>query len=560
MPSLDQLTAAGRAKLAAARILLHETQGFLYLPVLVQNQAVAAAALAELLADGPGVSPFVVAWPHLPAATFAAPAPTAKAWEAARAELLANLDHAIAVQAPGAILVLDTSPSDRHRLAVDSVSYLNQRREALRRHQQRLILLWPAGEAQALMSGAPDLWSMRALAPVIDAEDLAANHPISMREAKEMAEAAASMPSKPLSPRQQQQWERWLACRDLYAAQLSTADALALIGALYAQGQWAEVAELSEGVLRQLGKSQAGENQPDLAAGFYWLSLARGEQGDRQGALAPALESVAIREKLAAENYAAYAPDLAASLNNLSIRLAESGDRTGALVASRRSVEMFEKLAAENFAAYADELSLSLNNLSVDLGQNGEPVEGLAAIQRAIDIREKLAAENFVAYASDLAMSLNNLSNLLAMSGDQAGALEAIQRAVEIREKLAAENFAAYASDLGQGLNNLSNCLAESGDQAGALATIRRAVEIREKLASKNFAAYAPDLAMNLGNLSIRLAECGDRAGALVTVKRAIQLITPFALSGTLYEDLLSQMERQRQEQEQSANICKPSS
>ena len=208
MHSPDHLTAAGRAKLAAARILLHETQGFLYLPVLAQTQAVAAAALAHLLSDWQGVSSFVVAWPHLPAEKFAAPAPAAATWDAARGQLLANLDHAIAVQAKGAILVLDASPGDRRRLAVDSVSYLNQRREALRRNQLRLILLWPAGEAQALMAGAPDLWSMRALAPVVDAEDLAPDSAGSTLATFAPRESTPSLPAKGLDALQQRQWQR----------------------------------------------------------------------------------------------------------------------------------------------------------------------------------------------------------------------------------------------------------------------------------------------------------------------------------------------------------------
>ena len=363
MKSTDQLTAAGRAKLAAARILLHETKGFLYLPVLAQTQAVAAAALAHLLSGWHGVTSFVVAWPHLPAEKFAAPVPTAEAWDAARRKLLANLDHAIAVQAKGAILVLDASPGDRRRLAVDSVSYLNQRREALRNHQLRLILLWPASEAQALMGGAPDLWSMRALAPVVDAEDFAPTTASSSAVEFELADSTPSLQAKGLGALLQRQWQRWLAFRELAAAELSTADALALIAALYEYGDCSAVTELSEGVLRQLQASPEAENLPDQAAALRWLSLGRAKLGDRRGALPPAHESYEIYEKLAAENFAAYAPALASSLNNLSVHLGESGDRAGGLAAIRRAVEIYEKLAAENFAAYAPDLASSLNKI-----------------------------------------------------------------------------------------------------------------------------------------------------------------------------------------------------
>lgn len=383
MRTPDHLTDAGRAKLAAARILLHETKGFLYLPVLVRTQAVGAAALAHLLSNGHGVAPFHIAWPHSPVQEFAAPAPVIDEWELARGQLLASLDHAIAMQAKGAILIVDASPSDRHRLAIDSISYLNQRREALRRHQLRLILLWPAGEARALMGGAPDLWSMRALAPVIDAEDLVADN---ASPAFELGDAPAIHQGAALSASQRRQWQRWQTSRDVAAARLSAKDAFALLEALYEQGEWLSVVELAEGVLRSLRRPESPIQWSDRALALKWLSMARIKQGDRKGALAPARESVEIREKLAAENFAAHAPDLATSLSNLSGRLAESGDRAGGLTAIRRAVGIREQLAAENFAAYAPDLAASLNNLAGRLAESGDRAGGLAAVERAIEL------------------------------------------------------------------------------------------------------------------------------------------------------------------------------
>ncbi|MBI4756150.1 MAG: tetratricopeptide repeat protein [Betaproteobacteria bacterium] len=357
------------------------------------------------------------------------PTPPAADLEAARKQLLENIDHAIAAQARGAILVLDASPSDRHGLAVDNVSYLNQRRERLRRRKLRLILLWPTDLAQALMGGAPDLWSMRALAPVVDAADVQRE---GAGRALDFIEPSGDRQGAGLTPLQQAQWQRWLAHRQLSAAQLSIADAFVLIDALREQREWQAMADLSEGVLRELAHAGEASQRAERARALQWLSLARASQGDRLGSLAPALETVEIGEKLAAQNFAAYAPDLAGSLNNLSIRLAEGGDRPGGLAAVRRAVELYEKLAAQNFAAYAPDLATSLNNLSNRLAEGGERPGGMAAIRRAVEIREKLAAQNFAAYAPDLAMSINNLSNRLAEGGERAEARAVLQRAIEI--------------------------------------------------------------------------------------------------------------------------------
>lgn len=426
MEAPDLLTPAARAKLAGARILLHQTHGFLYLPILAQTEVAAAAALAYLLADGAGTAPFHIAWPPLPDPYRGEPA--ANVWEAARKQLLDNLDHAIAVQAQGALLVLDASPSDRHRLARETVSYLNQRREALRRRQLRLVLLWPADAAQALMAGAPDLWSIRALAPVIEAADV---EPVATERAHLTVEPAAAAAGG-LSPAQQAQWQRWQAQRDLSVARLSVADAQALLAALYKQREWTAMSELAEGVLRHLERSPGADTLPQRANALFWLSLARTDQGNRPAALAPAQEAAKLYEQLAADNFAAYAPGLAGSLGNLSIRLAESGDQAGALAAGRRATDLYEQLAADNSAAYTPDLARSLNNLSVDLAESGDQAGALAAIRRATDLREQLAADHFAAYAPDLAGSLAILATRLAENGDRANALAALERAIAL--------------------------------------------------------------------------------------------------------------------------------
>ncbi|MDO9311448.1 MAG: tetratricopeptide repeat protein, partial [Nitrosomonas sp.] len=124
----------------------------------------------------------------------------------------------------------------------------------------------------------------------------------------------------------------------------------------------------------------------------------------------------------------------ASSLNNLSNRLAENGKRAEGLAAIERAVAIREQLAADNFAAYGPALAGSLNNLSNRLSDAGRRAEGLAAIERAVAIREQLAADNFAAYGPDLASSLNNLSNRLGESAEPTA--EQVKRLMEIRAQL----------------------------------------------------------------------------------------------------------------------------
>lgn len=282
---------------------------------------------------------------------------------------------------------------------------------------------------------------------------------------------------------------------------------------------------------------------PKLAASLNSLSVSQAQNGDRLAALRTIQRAVEIWEKLAKENFAAYAPELAQSLNNLSISQAENGDRPAALRTIQRAVEIRQKLAKENFTTYAPVLAQSLNNLSNRQAENGNRQASLRTIQQAVEIYEPLAAETPAAYAPCLAESLNNFSISQAENGDRLAALHTMEKAVEIRQQLAAENFAAYAPDFALSLSNLSVYQANTGNRQAALLTIQHAVEIYEQLAAENFAAYVPALAVSLYNFALRQVDVVDYLPALANLRRAIELITPFATPGTTYADWLDSME-----------------
>ena len=95
--------------------------------------------------------------------------------------------------------------------------------------------------------------------------------------------------------------------------------------------------------------------------------------------------------------------------NNLSVRLAESGDRAGGLKAIQRAVEIDDKLAAENFAAYAPDLAGSLAILAIRLEERGEMSEAITTVERAIVLITPFAIDG-TTYADWLAVMKNNLA------------------------------------------------------------------------------------------------------------------------------------------------------
>ncbi len=96
-------------------------------------------------------------------------------------------------------------------------------------------------------------------------------------------------------------------------------------------------------------------------------------------------------------------------LNNLSVRLAENGQREAALVAIKRAVVIREKLAEDNFAAYAPNLAMSLNNLSIRLAEAGKSEEALACLRRAIEMIKPFARTGTI-YADWLATMERSLA------------------------------------------------------------------------------------------------------------------------------------------------------
>ncbi len=451
------LTASGHEQLASAKLLLANTQGFMYLPVLVPHEVAGEAVLSELKVanEAGGFAWLVVDWPTLPSAFDQPPSRTEIA--EARQRLLSSIDAIIVADtsSPRAI-VLDASPSTRHVLAQDVIVYLNQRRQLLRAGALRLIVVWPLALREDLVGGAPDLWSVRAISPSLFVSDVVLPK---LQDLVSRAQLFINQPQEIIfdTAAQERKYALWKATGSLEAADLSPSELLGLLSVLQRHHHGQEMLELVRaGRVRTIGESFVA-----ALAGFSGTAFAElGRFGD---ALEATREAVAIFRRLWQTHPGAHESNLATSINNLANRLSATGDSAGALVAAREAVAIRRRQTQVNPAVHEPDLGMTVSNLANRLSEMGENSAALDAAREAVAIRRRLALANPAANEPDLAASIINLGRILIETGDRAGALEAAREAVTIGRRLVQANVAAYEPNFAKSLIVLAHALSADG-------------------------------------------------------------------------------------------------
>ena len=529
------LTASGLDQLAGARVMLAETKGFLYLPVFVPHQVAGEDVLQDLRAanEASGYDWREIAWPELCASTESSastPPSTAEIADARKA-LLSTLDENMEdSDSQPRTLVLDASPSSRHLLAQDVVVYLNQRRQSLRERAHRLIVIWPLALRDDLIGGAPDLWSVRALAPYLSFSD---------STLLDRGDERASVPPRAQEPieiqfdtaAQERKFALWKATGDLRAADLSMPELLGLLNVLWMHHQGREMMSLID-----LGLGIIHHDE-GVAALANFAALAQSALGEPGLALASARKAVTIYGRLVTANPAAYEPELAMSVNNLASFLSANGDREGALEAARNAVAIYRRLAVADAAASESDLAMSVNNLANTLSAIGDANGALVAAREAVAIRRRLARANPTLYEEDFAMSVGNLANRLSETGDYDSALVAAHESVETYRRLAVRNPVAFAPGLAASVNNLSIVLSARGELSAAIASAAEALAMYRSLMEQTPATYQPDLAMSLTGLAHRLSATGDHQRAVPVAREAVTIYRRLAQDKpTVYE------------------------
>jgi tetratricopeptide (TPR) repeat protein len=377
------LAPSGWRKLAPLRRQARLHRGFLFLPVLVADEAVARQAKAALASSW---RTHAWAWQEVsvPWTAENAGEPLRMAWTAA-------LDQALTRSPPGTAVVLDLSSSIWRDVPTDLAPWLNQRREPLRIRDLQLVLFWPADLKEALSSGAPDLWSVRAMNPLLTHDDLGPE-PLANAHAGRPVETASKFAGVPRVPRQAAQLDHWLATYD--AEHTHPWEMFANIQALLELGRAADA-----------------------------LTLARQAHGRAAAAKAQDPES----------------------LRNLSISHSMRGDAQrdlGQLDEARASYDEALKLHRGLRERLGDQ-PIVLMDLSISLGKRGDmlleldrPEEAREAYAEVLRVREAMRGQvgDTVQTLRDLALSHRSMGHALQALGDLDEARRAHARSLSLLE------------------------------------------------------------------------------------------------------------------------------
>lgn len=399
------LSSESQSALRETQLLLAQSQGFVYLPLLVDAEDSASNAWQWLQPQLPRqASP--LAWPHL--------APNASTDDVRQAVQILNaaLDKAIARLPAKSLLYLNASAWPDSPLLGAWPQYLNTRRESLRRKKHALVLAWPQSASEALMAGAPDLWSMRALTPWIESTTtLAAASTLHAAPASETSTTANTTNTALWRERDEAAYRTLLHSHSLQASNLSWPDALALLEQLYEIGPRQKALDLGECLLG-IATRTTDMPEPILAELHHWLGVIYHASGAPDEALQHAQIATDLFRRAAQAQPQMFEPALAGSLNNLANLFSYLGQRERALATAQEAVTIRRRLSQAQPQAFEPDLAGSLNNLArslIDLNQR-EPA--LAAAQEAVEIYQRWAAQYPDAYASNLAIAQRTLQIL----------------------------------------------------------------------------------------------------------------------------------------------------
>jgi len=422
------LAPSGWRKLAPLRRQARLHRGFLFFPVLVADEAVARQAKAALASSW---RTHAWAWQEVSVPWTA---------ETAGEPLRMALDQALTHAPPGTAVVLDLSSSIWRDVATDLAPWLNQRREPLRTRELQLVLFWPADLKEALSSDAPDLWSVRAMNPLLTRQDLD-SEPLSGTGSRKPAETAAALAGV---PRQATQLDHWLATYDPERAPVW--EIFANIQALLELGRTADALVLAQ---QAQGRAAAAAKAQDAGA-LRNLSISHSMRGD------------ALRD-----------------LGRLDEALAAYGE---ALQLHRSLREQF----GDQRIVLMD-LSISLSKCGDMLLELDRPEEARKAYAEALGLREALRGQfgDTIQTLRDLALSYRSLGHALHALGRLDEARRAHTQSLSLLETalgMPGGKTPMLLRDLALSHARIGDVLQDLGLLDEALVNFRQGLALRESL------------------------------------------------------------------------------
>lgn len=213
------------------------------------------------------------------------------------------------------------------------------------------------------------------------------------------------------------------------------------------------------------------------------------------------------------------------------------GDTTGAIESYRKSLAIREKLAANNPASTDDR-----RNVAISHGRIGDVAWGrgdtemaLEAYRSAVTIGEALQSAGQLDRESSRSLwrGYRDYAYALAQSGDLTAALESFNKGRDIIEKLVAANpdDPQLQRDMSACYSVLGDALGETGDYAGSVESFRKALALDKKLleADPNNAATRSSVGADHLDIGEVLRLSGDLTGALENLKISLSIFESIA-------------------------------
>lgn len=309
--------------------------------------------------------------------------------------------------------------------------------------------------------------------------------------------------------------------RDRHAAELSTLSAR--LAATGLTGESLAVIENAVAVRQQLAAEEFARYGEPYAEAVVELSVRLDRIGARRRSLAAAKKAVALYRK-AAKRERTLLPLLADALNALSLRWRSLGDEERSLAASAESVAISRTLVGDAEAIQAD-LARALNNHSLRLGDFGRIESSLAAITEAADIYRALAQAKPAHFRRLWSTALHNLAFRMRQAGRYAESLDVFEDELAIRRELAGNtsNRASRAELAASLAGRALVLLYLLRDQEG-LESAREAVELYRTAVERGRPAHQLKFAAVLMVLAHLLARTGDDDSAFAALREALAI------------------------------------
>ena len=259
---------------------------------------------------------------------------------------------------------------------------------------------------------------------------------------------------------------------------------------LYYQNEYEKAAEFAN---RQLYLLEADKTEEAEIANFsHFVSRCYNRLHNYDDAEKMSQKALEIRERLAAEDPAAFDPEVAAGYIYMSKVYDKTKNWAQGEIILTKALAITERLAVTHPDAYEYMLLPNLSNLARVYEANLNYPQAEAMYKRALETSiNPTSGESNQGYTAIISY---NLASLLEKMEKLDESEELHKRSLDLYEQLAIAITATYEPDLAKGYNGLAGLYKRTGRLSEAKELYKKALEIRKRLAAENPEVFTEDL------------------------------------------------------------------